>query len=116
YYVIICAASSLIISPDGYHPDLPSFPTRRSSDLSEQFKHWKPNDATHTIFEAAIYKGDNFQFAITFKIVYAPYQYDIKQMEIVTDRKSTRLNSSHVKTSYAVFCLKKNSNLLSLHS
>src|SRR5436309_6044934 len=25
----------------------------------------------------------------------------------VTDRKSTRLNSSHVKSSYAVFCLKK---------
>src|SRR5690606_39655902 len=25
----------------------------------------------------------------------------------VPDRKSTRLNSSHVKTSYAVFCLKK---------
>src|SRR5439155_16519281 len=25
----------------------------------------------------------------------------------VTDRKSTRLNSSHVATSYAVFCLKK---------
>src|SRR5690606_41892052 len=24
-----------------------------------------------------------------------------------TDRKSTRLNSSHVKNSYAVFCLKK---------
>src|SRR5690606_39942436 len=27
--------------------------------------------------------------------------------EEVTDRKSTRLNSSHVKISYAVFCLKK---------
>src|SRR5690606_42054879 len=26
---------------------------------------------------------------------------------IWTDRKSTRLNSSHVKNSYAVFCLKK---------
>src|SRR5207302_8621111 len=25
----------------------------------------------------------------------------------MTDRKSTRLNSSHVKISYAVFCLKK---------
>src|SRR3989442_4644078 len=25
----------------------------------------------------------------------------------VTDRKSTRLNSSHVRISYAVFCLKK---------
>src|SRR5436309_5182528 len=27
--------------------------------------------------------------------------------EISEDRKSTRLNSSHVKISYAVFCLKK---------
>src|SRR5436309_6163427 len=26
---------------------------------------------------------------------------------VVVDRKSTRLNSSHVKISYAVFCLKK---------
>src|SRR5690606_40866608 len=26
---------------------------------------------------------------------------------VLKDRKSTRLNSSHVKTSYAVFCLKK---------
>src|SRR5690554_7150526 len=28
------------------------------------------------------------------------------------DRKSTRLNSSHVRISYAVFCLKKKNNLL----
>src|SRR5947209_10933147 len=28
------------------------------------------------------------------------------------DRKSTRLNSSHANTSYAVFCLKKKSKLL----
>src|SRR5690606_40834859 len=27
--------------------------------------------------------------------------------DYITDRKSTRLNSSHVKISYAVFCLKK---------
>src|SRR5690554_3929019 len=27
--------------------------------------------------------------------------------EVVLDRKSTRLNSSHVRISYAVFCLKK---------
>src|SRR5438874_9289722 len=26
---------------------------------------------------------------------------------LIIDRKSTRLNSSHVETSYAVFCLKK---------
>src|SRR5207249_8273672 len=29
----------------------------------------------------------------------------------MTDRKSTRLNSSHVSISYAVFCLKKKKNL-----
>src|SRR5690554_7676632 len=28
------------------------------------------------------------------------------------DRKSTRLNSSHVRISYAVFCLKKKKNIL----
>src|SRR5690606_41556924 len=28
-------------------------------------------------------------------------------VDAFTDRKSTRLNSSHVKISYAVFCLKK---------
>src|SRR5690554_7489469 len=28
----------------------------------------------------------------------------------VEDRKSTRLNSSHVRNSYAVFCLKKKNN------
>src|SRR5690625_5479624 len=31
-----------------------------------------------------------------------------KLLSIGTDRKSTRLNSSHVATSYAVFCLQKN--------
>src|SRR5690554_6231839 len=30
---------------------------------------------------------------------------------LLTDRKSTRLNSSHVRISYAVFCLKKKINL-----
>src|SRR5436309_7115900 len=30
------------------------------------------------------------------------------------DRKSTRLNSSHVKISYAVFCLKKKTDLFDL--
>src|SRR5690606_40584306 len=32
-----------------------------------------------------------------------PFKYS----DAVLDRKSTRLNSSHVKISYAVFCLKK---------
>src|SRR5690606_40052768 len=35
----------------------------------------------------------------------------ILNMKIIADRKSTRLNSSHVKISYAVFCLKKKNNV-----
>src|SRR5699024_11810018 len=33
----------------------------------------------------------------------------------IEDRKSTRLNSSHVSISYAVFCLKKKQTLTSCH-
>src|SRR5690606_40567890 len=32
---------------------------------------------------------------------------DVRPGPVRRDRKSTRLNSSHVKISYAVFCLKK---------
>src|SRR5690606_41177663 len=35
----------------------------------------------------------------------------VKIAETYIDRKSTRLNSSHVKISYAVFCLKKKNNI-----
>src|SRR5690554_3272402 len=33
--------------------------------------------------------------------------YDNKLTKVMLDRKSTRMNSSHVRISYAVFCLKK---------
>src|SRR5690625_6231170 len=35
---------------------------------------------------------------------------------ITLDRKSTRLNSSHVAISYAVFCLKKKMNIVAKHT
>src|SRR2546430_9885309 len=34
------------------------------------------------------------------------------EAQLGTDRKSTRLNSSHSQISYAVFCLKKKKNIL----
>src|SRR5690606_40546886 len=37
------------------------------------------------------------------------FMYNMDEIEAMEDRKSTRLNSSHVKTSYAAFCLKKKS-------
>src|SRR5690554_7256795 len=35
------------------------------------------------------------------------YQLPRNEVFVTRDRKSTRLNSSHVRISYAVFCLKK---------
>src|SRR5699024_12575254 len=46
-----------------------------------------------------------------FKWFYALLFKRRKPFEII-DRKSTRLNSSHVSISYAVFCLKKKMKLL----
>src|SRR5690349_21966736 len=40
----------------------------------------------------------------------APPTITREWQEEKTDRKSTRLNSSHVEISYAVFCLKKKKN------
>src|SRR5690625_6843987 len=39
--------------------------------------------------------------------IYDPRLGRFMQARVVKDRKSTRLNSSHVAISYAVFCLKK---------
>src|SRR5690606_41801707 len=44
--------------------------------------------------------------ALTPEILLASLQ-DVTLAQAPGDRKSTRLNSSHVKISYAVFCLKK---------
>src|SRR5438874_10214821 len=38
------------------------------------------------------------------------FDYLTKESLYASDRKSTRLNSSHVEISYAVFCLKKKKN------
>src|SRR5437764_3680525 len=78
-----------IFSGYGVLRDLHSFPTRRSSDL-----------VFVTITEVVSGR-------------YAPIRRGsvviLESLQVIfwKDRKSTRLNSSHRCTSYAVFCLKK---------
>src|SRR2546429_6687626 len=50
--------------------------------------------------------GQRHQREVTAAEAVAKY-YGVQQQRTVTDRKSTRLNSSHGYISYAVFCLKK---------
>src|SRR5690606_22895980 len=66
-----------------------------------------------------IFRGDSFQAEVTADQVFESLFYlksSLRQLEhmdvrigigVGKDRKSTRLNSSHVKISYAVFCLKE---------
>src|SRR5207248_9633293 len=86
--------------------DLHSFPTRRSSDLSGY-----KQDAIQTLRAAAKSELElPPPLGLPEPVKPAP--------ELLGDRKSTRLNSSHRTISYAVFCLKKKisvNRVLSLH-
>src|SRR5207253_10692847 len=78
--------------------DLHSFPTRRSSDLGSR-QYPRPTRLARRI------TGDGGNRILVLQrggrgAVQVP-------REAMQDRKSTRLNSSHVAISYAVFCLKK---------
>src|SRR5699024_12779864 len=77
--LIVTLTTSFSFHYTDYISDLHSFPTRRSSDLCAPLL----NPLFH-------HNGR-----------------DRKSPSQLLDRKSTRLNSSHVSISYAVFCLKK---------
>src|SRR5690349_23278280 len=71
------------------------FPTRRSSDLGETLKRSYPIVKKGGILVGLVGRVDQGELD----------KYGIRGQP--EDRKSTRLNSSHVEISYAVFCLKK---------
>src|SRR5207245_5353265 len=87
--------------------DLHSFPTRRSSDLLDIFTGPTADntDATGTAggsAHGARVWGQAGSTGGAPIMCYLPHN-----SKTFTDRKSTRLNSSHGSISYAVFCLKK---------
>src|SRR5690625_6070642 len=78
--------------------DQHSFPTRRSSDLFLRKVDETIEDVIRYNFESD--PDDKIFEKLLFKKATALFHQG-------QDRKSTRLNSSHVAISYAVFCLKK---------
>src|SRR5690606_41306310 len=94
------------------HRDSHSSPTRRSSDLG--YKHIPQLAATATLPKqqptpnADIMKKLLVPILAAFCAGLTEESNDAQFIAAIeADRKSTRLNSSHVKISYAVFCLKK---------
>src|SRR5699024_12481218 len=94
---------------------LHSFPPRRSSDLEDLALAYTPGVAEPC---KVIAKDEEAAYKYTIKsntiavvsdgsAVLGLGNIGAKAAMPVVDRKSTRLNSSHVPISYAVFCLKK---------
>src|SRR5207249_12264608 len=92
--------------PHPNHRHLHSFPTRRSSDLTALRTHWRfYHRKSSTWLFPSNYRKDR---PIDTKTVWYACQKAAQRAGLQKrDRKSTRLNSSHVSISYAVFCLKK---------
>src|SRR5699024_11278063 len=102
-YFILLFLFSLFCS----HRDLHSFPTRRSSDLTNLtiLTMSLPPFILHEIVLKSAYRLYKIYEYLLRHI--STLQYGLVPFQKQTDRKSTRLNSSHVSISYAVFCLKK---------
>src|SRR5438034_1842696 len=86
-----CLVTCILFYVDSVLRDLHSFPTRRSSDLAISEEPKRENKKRNGLFPA---RGAGSCPASA------------------GDRKSTRLNSSHTVISYAVFCLKKKSSVV----
>src|SRR5690606_41130938 len=101
---------SVLSSCSPAHSDLLSFPTRRSSDL------WGVLTRIPKLCLSIFFSGTTHEKKGRLEIDdisdsdrnRKPCTWNGSGSNSKTiDRKSTRLNSSHVKISYAVFCLKK---------
>src|SRR5690242_21366687 len=88
-----------------HHPDLHSFPTRRSSDLTDWSQPWIKTSATRS--KGRLSDPESFLKRISRNSSGALTTFCARVPSRRKDRKSTRLNSSHMSISYAVFCLKK---------
>src|SRR5690606_42155210 len=95
---------------------VPSFPTRRSSDLVGVFRQVVVDDVRDPLdIQPARGEvgGDENGRVAALELLDDARALGLRQIAVdgvrvnPRDRKSTRLNSSHVKISYAVFCLKK---------
>src|SRR5690606_40319454 len=81
--------------------------SRRPEAVQYKDQHF---DILEEIEKDGIYIQDSMPEALRVRADEKFSYSKLKDFVMYADRKSTRLNSSHVKISYAVFCLKKKTN------
>src|SRR5690606_39615251 len=99
-HAFVCFSFQPAAAPRYLH----SFPTRRSSDLPIS-SVWMPASTSSPRPRAPIMDATTTIDSAIIVVWFTPAMMLGRARG--KDRKSTRLNSSHVKISYAVFCLKK---------
>src|SRR5207249_7533057 len=108
--VCLTTTSSSLLYRHGHLPDLRSFPTRRSSDLgTRRSAHPGVRPSPREVPPEAT-MGRRLCGSRPVPDRETRCSGFRAGPEKRRDRKSTRLNSSHVSISYAVFCLKKKNN------
>src|SRR5690606_41947369 len=102
------SAEAFLVQCEAHHRDLHSFPTRRASDLILFVRRICRTGRGTKLWHGYIPKIQSFREGeyIVDGLVGSEIRNEIYEEPQRIDRKSTRLNSSHVKISYAVFCLK----------
>src|SRR5690606_42134943 len=95
------------------HLDLLSFPTRRLFRSTFEHGTVQHGDQLGAVFAVGVFRLDGHVQLIARLLAFQGLLQagDDIAAAVQVDRKSTRLNSSHVKISYAVFCLKKKKNI-----
>src|SRR5262245_65299337 len=89
------------------HCHLLSFPTRRSSDLGAEIGAETDADRALLLHGALDIEEAAAEEEVRRRAMRDRRAGSVHHLHLVVDRKSTRLNSSHLGISYAVFCLKK---------
>src|SRR5690606_41252796 len=107
-----CCFARVLLACYVDHLDLHSFPTRRSSDLRcPRCNGLLVLGEEYSTMISSPLSGRSPKFLFSRIVLNTSIQTASEMTRFknpfTTDRKSTRLNSSHVKISYAVFCLKK---------
>src|SRR5262245_64616082 len=96
----------MLLTTIGHHTDLHPFPTRRSSDLLDDDTGIGPAGDT-SIGDDRQGLTDQWGQSERARQPRERRARGVLGAHKIGDRKSTRLNSSHLGISYAVFCLKK---------
>src|SRR3712207_3643326 len=98
------------LDADSLRDDIPGF--RPGDTVKVHVRVIEGNRSRIQVFQGVVIRRQGGGIRETFTVRKVSFGVGVERtFPVHTDRKSTRLNSSHANISYAVFCLKKKTQL-----